>query len=115
MGTTEENLKQHRDGKAPQLQAPRPKELQKILLEHQRSFTKDVNEKETEIIPEDNVHDIEDNTRLVMMRFLKYICISISDFDWSHFAKIVVLRSNLCVLLGKNYNVVFSFVRTNPR
>ena len=68
MGTTEENLKQHRDGQAPQLQAPRPKELQKILLEHQRSFTKDVNEKETEgheIVPEDNAGDVEDNTRLV--------------------------------------------------
>lgn len=68
MGTTEENLKQHRDGKAPQLQAPKPKELQRILLEHQRSFTKDADEKESEVherISEDNVDDIDGNIRLV--------------------------------------------------
>ena len=69
LGTTEENLKQLRNGKTPQLQAPRPKELQKILLEHQRSVTKDVSDKqkeEREATPADKDDVVEENERLVL-------------------------------------------------
>lgn len=38
LGTAEENLKQISNGRTPQLKAPRPKELQKILQEHQKGF-----------------------------------------------------------------------------
>ncbi len=66
LGTTEENLKQLRDGKAPQLQAPRPKELQRILLEHQRSVTKNVIDKQTEErekTPGSKGDDMQENQR----------------------------------------------------
>ncbi|CAB4040206.1 Hypothetical predicted protein, partial [Paramuricea clavata] len=67
LGTTEENLKQLRDGKTPQLQAPRPKELQRILLEHQRSVSKNVRDKQTEErdrTPGDDGENIEEHRRM---------------------------------------------------
>lgn len=53
LGTTEENLKQLSDRKTPQLQAPRPKELQKILEEHQRNVQQNIN---TKIEAAEHVH-----------------------------------------------------------
>ena len=67
LGTTEENLKQISNGRTPQLKAPRPKELQKILQEHQKGFHTSYTEQ-----LDDNGEN-EEWVNVYVMKMLSYI------------------------------------------
>ena len=71
-------MKLNRTGKTPQLQAPRPKELQKILTKHQNSVAKALNAVGNEATEKGSTYSTDEiNQRSVMfvVFFLKHFAL----------------------------------------